>query len=253
MANKPDWLNKRSAVIPIITERDGIKVVLVTTKQKHNGNWIFPKGEIELGMTGHDSAAKEAYEEAGVLGRISPALFDTYLHNKWGNQMQVQVYTMDVTEILETWGEMRDRERQILPLDEAIRVVQSSQKQTLLKLKQQVEPPVQQITPAQLSHDLNATQNILLVDVRESSERPISGVLSHDEFHIPLKSLENQAYSKIKNRDAKIVVYCAKGIRGISAMNVLKQMGYTHVSSLKGGINAWKEAGLKTLSPRVDL
>lgn len=139
MANKPDWLNERSAAIPIIRDRGEIKVVLVTTKPKHKGNWIFPKGQVELGMTPFDSAAKEAYEEAGVIGRISPTLLNEYQHNKWGGNMCVKVYTLDVSDILETWDEMRDRDRQIVTLDEAIEIVQSSQKQSLLTLKQQLQ------------------------------------------------------------------------------------------------------------------
>jgi 8-oxo-dGTP pyrophosphatase MutT (NUDIX family) len=139
MANKPDWLNERSAAIPLIIDNDQIKVVLVTTKPKQKDNWIFPKGQVELGMSAYDSAAKEAFEEAGVIGRVSPTLLDEYQHDKWGGKMCVKVYTLEVTEILDVWHEMQDRNRQIIPLDEAIKIVQSSQKQSLLKLKQQIQ------------------------------------------------------------------------------------------------------------------
>jgi len=44
-------------------------------------------------------------------------------------------------------------------------------------------------------------------------------------------------------------VYCGKGIRGVTAANTLKQMGYRNVTNLKGGMQAWKQAGLKTLRP----
>jgi len=249
MANKPDWLNERSAAIPIISENDGIKVVLVTTKPKQNNNWIFPKGKIALGMSAHDSAAKEAFEEAGVIGQISPTQFGTYQQNKWGSRMQVHVYTMEVTEILDTWDEMRDRDRLILPLDEAIQLVQSSQKHILVKLREQIAPQVQQITPADLNQDIKAGNNFVLLDVREDHERPASGILSHHEVHIPLNFVQNQAYSKIKDRNANIVVYCGKGIRGVSAAKTLKQMGFTNVTNLNGGMKAWKEAGLKTVAP----
>lgn len=134
MANTPDWLNERSAAIPIIRETNGIKVVLVTTKPKHKGNWIFPKGQVEIGMTAYDSAAKEAYEEAGVSGNISSQLFDEYEHNKWGGKMRIKTYLLEVTEILDNWPEMRDRNRQIVSLAEAIKLVQSQQKETLQKL-----------------------------------------------------------------------------------------------------------------------
>jgi len=83
--------------------------------------------------------------------------------------------------------------------------------------------------------------------VREQNERPVSGILSHNEIHIPLNFVKNQAYSKIKDRNANLVVYCGKGIRGLSAAQTLKQMGYSNVSNLKGGVKEWKNAGLKTL------
>jgi rhodanese-related sulfurtransferase len=247
MANKPEWLIERSAAIPIFNDNGVIKVVLVTTKPKTNNNWIFPKGQIELGMSAFESAAKEAFEEAGVIGHTSPTLFGTYQQNKWGSRMQVRVYTMEVTEILDTWDEMRDRDRVILPLDEAINLVQSSQKHILIKLKEQLAPQVQQIEPSDLNEKMKTEKNLVLLDVREQNERPVSGILSHNEIHIPLNFVKNQAYSKIKDRNTNIVVYCGKGIRGLSAAQTLKQMGYSNVSNLKGGVKEWKNAGLKTL------
>ncbi|MBN2647538.1 MAG: NUDIX hydrolase [Thiotrichales bacterium] len=136
MANTPDWLQERSAAIPLIQDAEGLKIVLVTTTPKEKDNWIFPKGHVEIGMSAHDSAAKEAYEEAGVIGRIHPTLFDQYEHQKWGGKMRVKVYTLEVQDILEHWPEMRHRNRTIVPLDQAIELVQSVQKETLIKLKQ---------------------------------------------------------------------------------------------------------------------
>lgn len=136
MANKPDWLHERSGAIPVIIDNDGIKVVLITTTPKENNNWIFPKGHVEMRMTPSDSAAKEAYEEAGVTGQINPNLFAEYEHKKWGGTMCIKVYLMEVTQILDTWPEMDKRNRKILPLSEAIKIVQSSQQSVLIKLAQ---------------------------------------------------------------------------------------------------------------------
>jgi len=134
MANKPDWLNQRSAAIPIINDQGLTKIVLVTTKSKNN--WIFPKGQVELDMTPFDSAAKEAIEEAGVIGEIEPNLFDEYQHNKWGGDMCVKVYTLNVEQIQDEWLEMHDRNRQIVTLEEAIQLVKAEQQETLKKLQQ---------------------------------------------------------------------------------------------------------------------
>ncbi|UQB42361.1 NUDIX hydrolase [Thiomicrospira microaerophila] len=138
MANNPEWLNPRSAAIPIMRDAQGIKVVLVTSKPNGN-NWIFPKGQVEMGMAAHLSAAKEALEEAGVIGQVNPEVFDQYQHKKWGGSMTVRVYLLEVTEVLSSWHEMHQRGRKILPLDDAINLIHAPQKQSLIKLMQQLK------------------------------------------------------------------------------------------------------------------
>jgi len=53
----------------------GIEFLLVQTR---GGRWIFPKGGVERGLTRAQSAALEAFEEAGVHGRIEAAAFARY-------------------------------------------------------------------------------------------------------------------------------------------------------------------------------
>ena len=54
----------------------GIEFLLVRTR---GGRWTFPKGGIEPGLTHAQSAALEAYEEAGVHGRIEITSFARYV------------------------------------------------------------------------------------------------------------------------------------------------------------------------------
>src|SRR5271168_1189472 len=44
-----------------------------------SGHWTFPKGSAEPGLTHAQAAALEAFEEAGVHGRIEEASFATYV------------------------------------------------------------------------------------------------------------------------------------------------------------------------------
>ena len=53
----------------------GIEFLLVHTRR---GRWTFPKGGVEPGLTHAQSAAIEAYEEAGVHGRIEEISFTRY-------------------------------------------------------------------------------------------------------------------------------------------------------------------------------
>src|SRR6202166_3408580 len=55
--------------------RSGIEFLLVRT---NSGHWTFPKGNAEPGLTHAQAAALEAYEEAGVHGRMEEASFSRY-------------------------------------------------------------------------------------------------------------------------------------------------------------------------------
>ena len=57
----------------------GLEFLLVQTR---GGRWIFPKGGVEPGLTQAQSAALEAFEEAGVHGRIEEMPFARYRHGK---------------------------------------------------------------------------------------------------------------------------------------------------------------------------
>ena len=57
----------------------GIEFLLVQTR---GGRWIFPKGGVEPGHTPAQSAALEAFEEAGVHGRMEAAAFARYLRRR---------------------------------------------------------------------------------------------------------------------------------------------------------------------------
>jgi 8-oxo-dGTP pyrophosphatase MutT (NUDIX family) len=56
---------------------DGIEFLLVRTRG--SGRWTFPKGSAEPGLTHAQAAALEAFEEAGVHGRIEEASFVRYV------------------------------------------------------------------------------------------------------------------------------------------------------------------------------
>ena len=55
--------------------KSGIEFLLVQTR---NGRWTFPKGSTEPGLTHAQAAALEAFEEAGVHGRIEETSFTRY-------------------------------------------------------------------------------------------------------------------------------------------------------------------------------
>ena len=70
----------------------------------YDGKWTFPKGQIDEGMTESEAARNEAYEEAGVSGRIESEPFATFLYAK-GNgedpetlEVEIGAYLLAVRE-----------------------------------------------------------------------------------------------------------------------------------------------------------
>jgi 8-oxo-dGTP pyrophosphatase MutT (NUDIX family) len=61
---------------------NGIEFLLVRT---NSGHWTFPKGNAEPGLTHAQAAALEAFEEAGVHGRMEEASFASYVRRKRGD------------------------------------------------------------------------------------------------------------------------------------------------------------------------
>ncbi|NET56922.1 MAG: NUDIX hydrolase [Symploca sp. SIO2E6] len=90
---------KQSGVIPYRL-REGITEVLLITSI-NSKRWIIPKGLVEPGMTPQDSAAKEAWEEAGVIGEVLPTLMGTYDYRKWGG---ICNHIIDITQIANLVG-----------------------------------------------------------------------------------------------------------------------------------------------------
>ena len=58
---------------------EGIEFLLVQTRK---GRWTFPKGGVESGLTHAQTAALEAFEEAGVHGRMEEESFARYTRRK---------------------------------------------------------------------------------------------------------------------------------------------------------------------------
>ena len=88
-----------------------------------------------------------------------------------------------------------------------------------------------------------------LIDIREQDEVD-QGVIT-GAIHIPRGFLELRIEQTVADKDAPVVVYCAGGTRSLLAAKALQDLGYSNVSSLEGGFNAWKDAGAPWSSPKA--
>ena len=130
----------QSAVIPYRICRGQLEIVLITERQSRK--WIIPKGVIEPYMTPPQSAAKEALEEGGIQGRVSEELLGVYTYPKWGGTCNVQVFALQVENLLGDWLEARFRKRQWFALPAAIAALsEPALQQILRRFSQQVLGP----------------------------------------------------------------------------------------------------------------
>jgi phosphohistidine phosphatase len=104
----PDPIQQASA-IPF--RRQGERVEFCMISSMSGRRWGFPKGIIEGADTAAETALKESLEEAGLHGRILGERVGTYRYQKWGTDLDVSVYVMEVTQADATWqeGDVRDR------------------------------------------------------------------------------------------------------------------------------------------------
>ncbi|MEZ5856781.1 MAG: NUDIX hydrolase [Hyphomicrobiaceae bacterium] len=118
---------RQCAALPILTADDGsIRIGLITTRE--TGRWIIPKGWPKPGVPGHQSAAQEAIEEAGLEGAIATTPIATYnyrkrLHILASITCTVEVYPLHITKRRKSWPERAERQLQFLPPAAASKLV----------------------------------------------------------------------------------------------------------------------------------
>jgi 8-oxo-dGTP pyrophosphatase MutT (NUDIX family) len=109
---------EQSAAFPVRRVGRDIQVCLI--RRKTAGGWGIPKGIVDLGDTHEETALNEAWEEAGIKGRLLGKAVGTYRYKKWGTKLTVAVYVMEVLHQEAHWEEAPLRERMWTTLAEAV-------------------------------------------------------------------------------------------------------------------------------------
>lgn len=97
-----------------------LEILLITSSSAKE--WVFPKGGVEIDLTERASAAKEVYEEAGVLGNVGMKL-GSYRYVKNNQMQEVTMYAMQYTGDAADWPEADKRTRKWFKASKAIQKV----------------------------------------------------------------------------------------------------------------------------------
>jgi rhodanese-related sulfurtransferase len=107
-------------------------------------------------------------------------------------------------------------------------------------------------TPAE-AHEAAQAGEVILVDVRAGDvlarDGSIPGAIHHQRTVIEWRADPDCEWrdDRIADLDAPLVLFCSHGYSSSLAAQTLRDMGFTRVTDMDGGFDAWKDAGLPTL------
>ena len=113
MSKRPGYFYSQSGVIPFRKRKGKLELLMVTSTKKKR--WIIPKGVKEPHLSSRESAIKEAWEEAGVEGRVlgnSLGIY-SYVKREGGEDLPcvVAVFAVKVKTLKRKYPESNERRR----------------------------------------------------------------------------------------------------------------------------------------------
>lgn len=123
-------------VLPYRVDGEGrLEILLITSKERRR--WVIPKGNPIPFFLNYESAAREAFEEAGVEGRIATVPAGTYRYSKRrrsGSEAAaiVTVYPLLVTREAARWPEKGERALRWFSPEEAAEAVEEPELKVII-------------------------------------------------------------------------------------------------------------------------
>ena len=113
-----------------------IEVMLITSRD--TGRWVIPKGWPGEGLAERESAAREAREEGGLVGRMGERPIGRYRYQKRladGSSVacSVEVFPLEVERQLKTWPERKERRTRWFVLGDAADAVEEPELAAMIR------------------------------------------------------------------------------------------------------------------------
>jgi len=131
-----DKIFTQYGALPFVWRDGELRVLLITTRE--TGRWLIPKGWPEKGMAPHELAAHEAFEEAGITGKVAKQPVGSFeylkrLDGKAAKRCRIVVFALEVALELDDWPEMAERRREWLRPAEAAERIEDPQLASLIR------------------------------------------------------------------------------------------------------------------------
>jgi 8-oxo-dGTP pyrophosphatase MutT (NUDIX family) len=121
--------------LPFRFSEGSLEILLATSRETKR--WIIPKGWPMKGKSPHRTAEREAFEEAGLVGKIQHRSIGSYRYEKKMKdgafvECQVEVFAMSVSAQRRRWPEYEQRDTRWFAAPEAAAAVQEPELATLI-------------------------------------------------------------------------------------------------------------------------
>jgi 8-oxo-dGTP pyrophosphatase MutT (NUDIX family) len=113
-----------------------IEIMLITSRD--TGRWVIPKGWPEPGLKPAETAAREAFEEGGPVGRIGDRSIGSYHYDKRlidGSAVIciVEMFALEVEQQTKSWPEWEERTTRWFGLQQAAAAVQEPELRAIIR------------------------------------------------------------------------------------------------------------------------
>jgi len=153
MAKTGEATETQYAALPFQVTAGGLQILLITSRETRR--WVIPKGWPIRGLRPRGVAAREAFEEAGLVGKIvgkrsigsyhySKRLMD---HREW--LCRVKVFLLAVDRQLDDWPEKEQREQRWVEPTKGAQMVDEG---GLAEILRSAFPTIRQLTPKAGKH-----------------------------------------------------------------------------------------------------
>ncbi len=121
---------------------------------------------------------------------------------------------------------------------------------TFKEIVDQARTTINELFPWDVEERAEKNQELLIVDIREHSEFKKFHI--KDSLFVPRGILETACEAEyddaipalVNGRNKEIVVICRSGNRSVLVTQMMQELGFTNVSSMKTGLRGWNDYDL---------
>lgn len=95
---------------------------------------------------------------------------------------------------------------------------------------------------AEGAYNFIISKNPIVIDIR-TPEEYAQGHIEYAKLNIDFYNPNFKDEISKLDKGGKYLIYCRTGGRSAKALDIMKEMGFTDVHHIKGGITAWQQAG----------